>query len=552
MKKLFLPLILALLQLGAANTVSAQSYPFEEGVRVRDVVTLPEGLTGKGVLVCVLDGDDFYYNHVNFLDPKTMQTRIRTVLLRDAKGNYNPVNDPEEIRQLDKPSSVGYHSTHTAGIAAGSYDADGWQGVAPEADICLAGVLGGGNTSYNMAALKGAFAVADSLGLPMVVNMSVGKISQYDGYEEINLLTEELTDNGDRPGRIIVVATANFGNYPSFNDCTIGTEGKVRLFADKIEYGGPDLYSLDFKFEALKEKELQTRLFLYDKATRQEVATGLLDGSGQPLALDEISGFLSSSEKEASPYRYYSMEYFDEVSYASEDIILGIEIIGDVGTEIKYIQNATDVEYDDYFTTVRKVYGKPNSLANSPSVISVGRYDTHFPGRTPIGQNSSFGFNKYGDKFPDVVAPGTGIISGGSNPEKSQNATRDITMPDGSTKTFSWMTMTGTSQASPLVAGVVALMLQYDPTLSVNRVRELLHSTNDWTDDCDHAPMGPGQAGHGILNTRALFEALMGPTAIESATSESSDNIIYDLFGRRLNEVPVQGIFIRNNKKIAK
>ena len=76
MKKLFLPLILALLQLGAANTVSAQDFPFEEGVKVRDVITVPESLTGKGVLVGVLDGS-FAYSHINFFDPKTNQTRIR-------------------------------------------------------------------------------------------------------------------------------------------------------------------------------------------------------------------------------------------------------------------------------------------------------------------------------------------------------------------------------------------------------------------------------------------------------------------------------------------
>lgn len=90
-------------------------------------------------------------------------------------------------------------------------------------------------------------------------------------------------------------------------------------------------------------------------------------------------------------------------------------------------------------------------------------------------------------------------------------------MADGSTQAFNWLVMTGTSQSAPIVAGLCALMLEYDPTLTVNRVRELLLSTNDWTDACDTAPSGPDQAGNGILNVSALFEALMGGvTSIEN------------------------------------
>lgn len=549
MKKFLTLLLFTLMHLCLANMASAQDFPFEEGVRVRDVITVPDSLTGKGVLVGVLDGD-FAYSHINYIDPKTNQTRIRAAFpYKFLEGKHIRVVKPEEINEIN-PDQKGHHGTHTSGIAAGSYAADGWHGVAPEADLCLADVTGGGKESINMPALKEVFAVADSLGLPLVVNMSIGESFPHHGYNDTDLLFEELTDNGNRPGRIIVVSAGNKGEARAYSVCQIGSEGKVRLAIDAI-----DGIELQHNFATSKEAEvLKTRLFFYDKVTKTEVTEGgITDKEGNQVGIDELNKFQNVTDDDNSVFRFYKLRTPHDLYYANEDVIPCIEIIGPEGTEIKYIYD-TDTDYpeeDDYFTVLQNVIGGPNSLACTPAAISVGRYDTRGAGN--IARSSSFGINKYGDKIPDVVAPGTGIISGGAHAKDECNATRDITMPDGTTKTFSWMTMSGTSQATPVVTGLIALMLQYDPTLTTNRVRELLHSTNDWTEACDNAPLGPAQAGHGILNTKALFEALMGrPTAIESISADVEDNATYDLFGRRLSDAPAKGIFIRNNKKIAR
>lgn len=544
MKKLFLPLILALLQLGAANTVSAQDFPFEEGVKVRDAITVPESLTGKGVLVGVLDGS-FAYSHINFFDPKTNQTRIRAAFPLGI-GGHKKVDNPEEIMQIN-PDSKGRHGTHTAGIAAGSYAAEGWQGVAPEADLCLVDISSGGSERAQLSGLKSVFAVADSLGLPLVVNMSVGEGAPHHGYTDMNLLCEELTDNGNRPGRIIVVSSGNKGSGLSYQECQLGADGKARLPLYAFE--GTNLMC---QFVTSKEDDpLTVRFFFYDKAAKTEVTDGgITDMDGNPVGIDELNEYMTSYVKDNCPYRFYELIYPEDLFYSNQDIMPGIELSGAEGTKLSYIYHLETEEEDDYFTATQKVYGYNNTLSSTPAVISVGRLDTH--GAVTVGLTSSYGRNKYGDKIPDVLAPGTGIISSGERSETQCNTSRDITMPDGSTKTFSWMTFSGTSQATPVVTGLIALMLQHDPTLTANRVRELLHSTNDWTEACDNAPLGPDQAGHGILNTKALFEALMGPSAIESVSSGAADNALYDLFGRRLSDAPQKGIFIRNNKKIAR
>jgi subtilisin family serine protease len=66
-------------------------------------------------------------------------------------------------------------------------------------------------------------------------------------------------------------------------------------------------------------------------------------------------------------------------------------------------------------------------------------------------------FSNYGDKTVDFFAPGVNIYS---------------TTPDNEYASFS-----GTSMAAPVVAGVAALTLQYNPMLDVQRLRSILIST---------------------------------------------------------------------------
>lgn len=552
MKKFSLLLLSLLMQVAVINTAYAQideyEYHLSESYGVRSAITnLPDGLSGQGVLVGIIDnGIDF--NHINFLDPKTFQTRVKFASTFGDGDNYNEARTPEAIAKLI-PYNTQDHGTHVAGIAAGSYAADGWHGIAPEANLLLADMRG-----QVVSSLEKIFAAADSLDMPLVVNISY-EPDIVDGYNPAVLLCEKLTDNGKKPGRIIVASTGNEGNLRAYSEATIGEEGKVRFIMD-TSVSGEDAYALEsnFSFKAPKEASLSFRFFLYDNFAQKEVTEGITDLSGSPV--DPTSFFkLSVNADNPSPYTYYGLVKHFKVD-SSSDIVPCIEITGAKGTELRYIRHLV-ISDDDYFSPFNLFYGQPNALAMTPAVISVGNCDSHQEG-WPIRKVSSFGFNKYGDKFPDVVAPGTGIISSGRYEyfPKSKNyntyAQRDIKIADGSTKTFNWCTLIGTSQSSPLVAGLVALMLQYDKTLTTERVRELLHSTNDWTDACDKAPKGPEQAGHGILNTKALFEKLMGETSIKEVSASPADNAIYDLFGRRLSDIPAQGIYIRNGKKVVK
>lgn len=111
--------------------------------------------------------------------------------------------------------------------------------------------------------------------------------------------------------------------------------------------------------------------------------------------------------------------------------------------------------------------------ASIPAAIAVGG--------TGRNQSKVAGFSCRGD-WVDLVAPGSWVPN---------------TQSDGSKNVAS-----GTSFASPFVAGVAALMLQVNPTLDQDDVRDILTST---TIDIA-APGFDIEAGHGRLNAAAAVK----------------------------------------------
>ena len=135
------------------------------------------------------------------------------------------------------------------------------------------------------------------------------------------------------------------------------------------------------------------------------------------------------------------------------------------------------------------------SPASAPCVIGVGAtaYRTHYTnirGETvtydtgtggAVGDYSSRGPTLDGRVKPEVVAPGTNIISAYS----SYHLETLDELPDEVVATFEhdgrrygWISGSGTSMSSPAVAGAIALWLQANPQLSPDGVREVLKASS--------------------------------------------------------------------------
>jgi hypothetical protein len=124
-----------------------------------------------------------------------------------------------------------------------------------------------------------------------------------------------------------------------------------------------------------------------------------------------------------------------------------------------------------------------SSLACGHRVLAVSNLDE---ARQRIHATSSQGPTRDGRAKPEVAAPGTAIVAA--------NGFADRETP--------WIAMTGTSMASPHVAGVVGLMLSLNPALTaaqcvgilLRTARPLPGASYDWGNDVGFGRVNPAAA----------------------------------------------------------
>src|SRR5206468_8787882 len=103
---------------------------------------------------------------------------------------------------------------------------------------------------------------------------------------------------------------------------------------------------------------------------------------------------------------------------------------------------------------------------------------------------------------PDLVAPGVGIESL-SAPDSLLYNSMPVYLLSGTMTTpyLPYLSLSGTSMATPVVTGTAALMLQANPTLTPNAVKAILEYTAQIYPAYD-----PLTEGAGFLNARGAVE----------------------------------------------
>jgi len=186
-------------------------------------------------------------------------------------------------------------------------------------------------------------------------------------------------------------------------------------------------------------------------------------------------------------------------------------------------------------------YGSIQSPGNDPYVITVGAAKSIDGVRAHdrIATYSSRGPSRLDLIMkPDILAPGNKVISldaPGSYLATQYAAQDDVPMayygPAGSTgMSSSYLRLSGTSMASPVVAGAAALLLQADPTLTPDTVKaRLMISADKWADPTGKAD--PCTYGAGYLNIPAALAstAVATQSALSPAlTEDASGNVTLD------------------------
>ena len=560
--------------------------------------------TGKGIIVGIIDGG-FEYNHLSYLNSDGT-SRVKMVV--DLSTSTDKVyTTPQEIAALTTDitsdcTSGGSHGGHVAATAAGSpvtvkskngtcsYDL---QGMAPEADLVFCGLGDSIQSSRIMKSVKYIFDYADAQKKPCVINISLGGTKRFkDGTATVISTYNDATNNGQRQGRIIIKSAGNLGGkytmrhkmsgatplqtildtwtFTKYNGQTVNAYSKISIVAYNAMAGKPltaeyitvdantgKVYSLDEK-PIYKYKETGG-VATYGDALKQLTTTA-------DRALEKTNN------------KYIYTIFCDSVAYKEPNLLLGLRLTAEDG-DILMMMNE-DIEFINTINDKKVVTGftAGNGEASidgdgcTASVISVGQYCSRYshPDYTeqiitrytrvseekagPISPSSSWGYDDYGNTYPDVIAPGSQIISAmnsyyavdftntGLQAQPKYKETLDnikcntdiAAMTTVNNNNYWYGNETGTSMATPNVTGIVALWLQADPTLTVAKVRQLIQSSTDndiYTTDVSKIPSGNKvQAGAGKINALKgllILEKDAGVSQIENSKlgTESFDGV---------------------------
>lgn len=528
---------------------------------------------GAGVVVGVLDsGIDF--SHPDFSSPNG--TRIR--FLMDMRSDDTEViytksdidTNPAGVMQRDGNGGGG-HGTHVAGTAAGL------TGVAPEADIVFVKGIrddasNGGFSDADVAnGTNWIFERAAELGRPAVVNLSLGgHYGPMDGTSPYEQFLSNLTG----PGRIIVAAAGNSGFDPIHAGTNLQPNTLYESLMEPMSsdfnhvqmwYRSGAIRSVAFGYYTLVNGSLQ---FLgMTNAVNVGTAAGITQyGDLNPVAIrfnNQTIGFFAVDARTTSdPSNGDGMidliltnnesssvdlnNLFWTVLYQSSANASGRADLWANGAYfypfMVGLEDVVEIPGDTDFTV-----GSP---ATSRKVISVGSYVTRnswidIDGRSrqqlnpnPAGEGpavvptignisyfSSRGPTRDGRVAPLIAAPGEKIASTLSS-HLHVRATEDQAYELGGVfrgdivQGGSYMVTQGTSMASPHVAGLVALMLQVNPTLDFEQVSATLRETA-------RVDMAVGNVpnvsfGHGKVNAHAAVKRALTTSSVDR-TDEIAD-----------------------------
>jgi subtilisin family serine protease len=467
--------------------------------------------TGKGVIVGIIDtGVDF--SHPDLKD-STGKTRIKYIWDQSKPISFRtpqPYNYGQQWNAFeidnglcthDDPSAYFGHGTNAAGTAAGNGLAVGkYKGIAPEADIIVVATFFSNNNWLSTVAdaVHYIFSKADSLNQPCVINASVGSFGgANDGADLTSKMIDAMLEQ--KRGRAFVCAAGNYGNLdmhlgynitqePKFTWFTATSEEvQFILWADTIDFNkaeyafGADAVSGSFSSRALTSfRKIQDNI-----GTRRD---SLFSFSGNFLGMLE-------TKVQLMDFRYMMqvrISKLDSLDYYYRFITRGEGHLDIWATSIWGFSNIVKNNLPDAneFPDILN-YVKPDNLQTlassfqcSPNTITVGNYNNAkgyraflgnfvgYPDVIPldIAPKSSRGPTRSGLMKPDLAATGDVVIAPGriATIQNHLQNNQPNNVVEGGMHTIAG----GTSTASPVVAGIVALYLEKCPKASYKEIKE--------------------------------------------------------------------------------
>ena len=532
---------------------------------------LPQAFTGAGVAAGVFDS---YYDftHPAFQDANG---DLRVQYYYDfhwpnSDGTLgHALETAAEIEALEHSQNTrnGIHGTHVMGIMAGSSVNGQYQGMAPEADIYAVDFnsdreefesADGPTSATAVLGFKKIFDRAEQDHKPCVINFSSC---------ETMILTSQRILEGEAlqalvgPGRIIVSAAGNDGTRACYlekgpSDYQAGTGIKNGIASGQIiemDLVTPvnQFVRFDFLGIQLTGGGIEgTIKFNTDSISQVNSASFTTTVSMGEVQLDVAV----SSYQDPRGTVYHIHGTLPHLTYL---VLCGATVLL-TGNGPAWIY--TDIGYNS-LTNINGVpqycFAQPGHSvswpANLPRIIAVGATGykntfTNIAGQTnddmlmfaPDQPGHIAQFSSCGPTFderikPDVVAPGLNINAAynsfyGDYEGIKKNLVSTVQYND---KTYHYLAESGTSMASPVVAGIIALWLQAKPDLTPEEALAAIQQTSTHPDNTMAYPNNT--YGHGQIDAyQGLLYVLDLPSRIPDLSLNQPQGVTFRLENRML------------------
>lgn len=484
---------------------------------------LPQAYFGTGVVIGVID-NGFDYTHPNFFDGTGSNNyRVKRVWEQSATTGTPPsgftygreLTTQSAILNAQRDQINNSHGTHVAGIAGGAGGGVNttFMGVAPQSDLVFVSTP---MTTVSIAdGIQYIINYANSVNKPCVINISIGtNIGPHDGYSPFDLYCDGVIGNG----KIIVGAAGNEGLKPihisknyTTNDNTLysfiqfpnssnGTNGVAAIDI----WGSPNQnYQVAVNIYNTNTNSFEDWTPYIQANSNNTFNYTLYDDDF--FSPDTCSVTISTSLYPANNKRNVQI-LIDHTAQDDSYRWAMVEIIANTG-QTKMWTTQMNPSTAAQFTNAGKpspwITGSTNSTVmeiggTGNSIISVGAYTsknswTAFNSSSqnalffaPVGAIAPFsskGPTADNRTKPDITAPGNILASSVSRFDNSylSSSGRTVSGVTNGTNTWYFGMMEGTSMASPMVTGILALWLQAYPHLNPTQALNLIKQ-NAWTD----------------------------------------------------------------------
>ena len=519
--------------------------PATNADRVLEGENLPSEYSGKGVVVGFSD-IGFDPGHAAF------EGRVKKVVhVVDSTASIIRAETQSEISSWTTDNDDDLHATHVAGILAGYDNGSIYNGLARGAEIV--GTTSNMDDVSILVGVEEVIGYAKENGKPAVVNLSLGSTTgPHDGTDLMSRYLDLCADDA-----AIVLSAGNNGDTRVHaskelrdNDVVASVMIESFYWSNILKFQGyVDVWSDN-------ESAMKTRIRVWDRYLNEivwegewrefseddtdRVFSGETDTEFERMFEGEIvcAGELSKANNRQNITYLVDLtckEPFPGYTWERHSIVLDFE--SKPGTKLEFYSqgNIGFYEASDVYSWVSGGNSEQtvSSMACGYKTICVGAATTRdatpliyggkkswypFVEKGTVSQFSSYGTTFDGRQLPHLCAPGSYVVSAANRWYLIKNPSEMnlVSYESPSNPGHYYYPQCGTSMSAPHVAGIFAMWLEADPTLSGVELREIAMKTARFEGVSFDNP----RTGAGMIDARAGLEYILDKAGVDDVLED--------------------------------